>query len=173
MTIDRRIRIGDNHNSWLVPYDDAKKPVTIKRTIVDVLTATPGSDTECMNSKCIKAQRNEKAFPHPVYLVSTIKSRVYIVDKLSDDGQPAHAIRYQLSDRDSRLIGTHDSDGAGIDGDLTLRVPKTPKGVSHKQWPVDTDQYPRQNAGGGVKRKVTGRGASARYMVAVGALQDS
>jgi hypothetical protein len=87
MGIERRIRIGD----WLVPYDDAKQEVIIERSLADILQAVPGNALDCMNSRCIRADRNRHVFSHPVFIVSTIKSRVYIVDQLDAAGLPAHA----------------------------------------------------------------------------------
>jgi hypothetical protein len=177
MAVERRIRIGD----WLVPYDDAKHEVVLKRKIIDVLKATPGSDGDCMNSRCIMAQRNAHVFPHPVLIVSTIETRVYIVDKLHDDGEPSHAIRYELSEKDSALIKAHDRYGAGVGGELRLRVPKDPKG-SPKRAASRGDRYA---SNGGKRAKGNGKatrnarpvtshsiGAKRRYRVAVGALKD-
>lgn len=167
MARERRIRIGD----WLVPYDDAKQEVALERTLKDVLTAVPGDDANCMNSRCIMAQRRERVFPHPVYLVSTIKSRVYIVDELTDGGMPAHAIRYELSERDSRLIGEHDRFGAGEPGLLRLRVPSSPKGSTHdgSGWVGHVPPSGSRQYSGKSRRPVTSVGAKARFKVAVGA----
>ena len=167
----RRIRIG----GWLVDYDDAQTEVVLERTVGDILSATPGHDGECMNSQCIKRHRQDGIFPHPVYIVSTIKSRVYIVDRLDDKGDPAHAVRYELSRRDSDLIANHDESSAGEPGTLVLRVPKDPKGSPKRA------SYPNRFAENGrietASRKFSGRkdrpalghGASARFKVAVGA----
>jgi hypothetical protein len=119
-----------------------------------------------------------------VYAVSTIKSRVYIIDALDDAGNFAHAIRYELTGRASRLIQEHDSHAAGEPGELTLRVPRNPKGSPHRD---------RSDGGGGAGgggfadgaghgsnpgKLSTGerarpinesRGSIARYKVAVGA----
>lgn len=167
MAEGRRIRIGD----WLVPYDDATKEIHLNRTMKDVLTAVPGDDANCMNSRCIMAQRREKVFPHPVYLVSTIKSRVYIVDQMDDSGLPTHAIRYELSARDSRLIGEHDTYGVGEPGVLKLRVPRIPKGEDHNGWAKTGrhDDGPARKYAGKSNRTVTSIGAKARFKVAVGA----
>lgn len=170
MAKDRPIRIGNT----LVPYDDATQEVTIERTVVDILKAKPGDDQNCMNSMCIKAQRNQRAFPHPVYAVSTIKTRVYIVDALTASGEFAHAVRYELGFRDQRLIHDHDAWGAGEPGTLTLRVPVDPKGS-----PIRASQKGKRFSDGGVggadkknagKRNRPVTGSAARYRVAVGAL---
>lgn len=168
MGTDRRIRFGD----VLVPYDDATDTVQIQRTVTDILKATPGDDKNCMNSQCIKAQRNKRVFPHAVYAVSTIKSRVYIIDQLDDAGNFAHAIRYELSAKDSALIQEHDSHAAGEPGELTLKVPRDPKGSANKSsW--NKDRYPSGSRTGGKSRPITsGRGATARMKVAVGALEQ-
>jgi hypothetical protein len=87
--VSRRVRIG----GVLVPYDDAKRNVHLQRTVVDVLKATPGDNQNCMNSQCIRAQRNSNCFPHPVYVACTMKTVVYIIDKLTRSGEFAHAVR--------------------------------------------------------------------------------
>lgn len=127
--VERRIRVGD----WLVPYDDADQEVVVERTLADILSATPGDAAECMNSRCIRAQRNRHVFPHPVYAVSTIKTRVYIIDQLDDGGEPAHAVRYELTERDRKLIDAHDKHGEGETGELRLRIPYDPKGSPRRK----------------------------------------
>lgn len=172
MPVAKRVRIGE----WLVPYDDATDVVIVERGLGDILKAIPGNDLECMNSQCIRAQRNAHVFPHPVYLVSTIKTRVYIVDALDDSGLPAHAVRYQLSGKASREIHAHDTMGAAQPGPLRLSVPTDPKGSPKRAAAAaQTGRY----AGSG---RVTGDGkahreirpvharAKARYVAAVGAL---
>src|SRR5690606_20876576 len=147
--------------------DDAKQDVELERTLKDVLTAIPGDDANCMNSRCIMAQRREKVFPHPVYLVSTIKSRVYIVDAMDDSGLPTHAIRYELSERDSRLIGEHDKFGVGEPGTLRLRVPRIPKGEDHSGYAANGRGDTQRRYTGKSNRTITSVGAKARYKVAV------
>lgn len=134
---NRRIRIGGQ----LVAYDDATEEVLLQRTIVDVLKAKPGDHQNCMNSQCIKAQRNRNVFPHQVWAVSTIKSRVYIVDEIGLNGENVvfkHAIRYELPPKESQLIHAHDTTAAGEPGNLKLKTPRDPKGSTKR----------RQNAGG-------------------------
>lgn len=174
--VERRIRFGD----WLIPYDDATQEVSVERSLRDVLMATPGDHTRCMNSLCIQAHARSGVFPHDVLLVSTIESRVYVVDRLGEDGQPAHAVRYELSKRDSQLIKEHDRYGAGEPGTLRLRVPRDPKG-SPKRAKSPAGRF---GAGGGngsspgsaysgkSNRPVTSAslGAARRFKVAVGAL---
>jgi hypothetical protein len=172
---ERRVRIGD----WLVPYDDATTDVVIERHLTDILHAIPGDALNCMNSRCIQAQRNSHVFPHPVFVVSTIKSRVYVVDQLDDSGIPAHAVRYELVARDRRLIDAHDRYGAGEPGALCLRIPRDPKGSPKRRasggkgFDTGDRDYPQQT---GKRRKpVTSHslGAQARYVAAVGALKDA
>jgi hypothetical protein len=173
--LERRIRIGD----WLMPYDDATTEVVLERNLIDILNATPGDDQDCMNSRCIRAQRNAHVFPHPVFIVSTIATRVYVVDRLDDAGNPAHAVRYQLTDKDRGLINAHDRYGAGEPGELRLRIPSDPKG-SPKRAASD----PEGRYGGGPRRSGNGKntrgtrpvtshslGAKARFKVAVGSLK--
>lgn len=175
---DRRIRIGD----WLVPYDDATEEVVMERSLKDVLTAVPGDDQNCMNSRCIMAHRRERVFPHPVYIVSTIKTRVYIVDQLDGIGNPSHAVRYELSKTDSRLIGEHDTYGSGEPGELRLRIPRDPKGSPLRAARADeagggrfshgagNGSSPGKPYSGDTRRPVTSIGAKARFKVAVGSL---
>jgi hypothetical protein len=176
--LERRIRIGD----WLVPYDDAEQEVVIERTLADILRATPGSDLDCMNSRCIRAQRNRHVFPHPVLIVSTIRSRVYVVDKLDDSGLPAHAVRYELTARDSSLINAHDKLGAGEPGELRLRIPRDPKGSPRRASGRQAGRFAQIKKGHfsgegkvmRVLRPVTSasfKGAHGRYVAAVGALK--
>jgi hypothetical protein len=178
MAIERRIRIGD----WLIPYDDAAADVTVMRTMADILRAEPGNAEECMNSQCIKAQRNRHVFPHPVYVVSTTETRVYVVDRLDDSGEPAHAIRYELYPKDSKAIKAHDLAGAGEPGELRLRKPQDPKG-SPKRAASPAPRYRDLPAGQRWKDGGDGKvsrpqrpvtmplGAKRRYVVAVGALR--
>lgn len=175
---NRRITIGE----WSVPYDDAPETVVIERSLGDILGATPGNDLECMNSRCIRAQRNERAFPHPVFVVSTTASRVYIVDRLDDSGQPAHAVRYELGKRAMREIRSHDRDGTAQPGELRLDVPREPKGSQRRATRAGRTSHRenrKQNAGTGPQAQVVGtaipsglngpRGSQRRYVVAVGA----
>jgi hypothetical protein len=175
MRTERRTRFGN----WLVPYDDAKQEVVIERSLMDILKAVPGDAEQCMNSRCIRAQRNRHAFPHPVLLVSTIASRVFIVDRLDENGEPAHVIRYELSKRDSKLIHAHDAMGAGEAGPLKLRVPKDPKGSPKRAaYGGRFSDAPGRYSGDGkakhMKRPVTSRsiGAKHRIVIAVGGLGD-
>jgi hypothetical protein len=176
--IERRIRIGD----WLVPYDDAATEVVVERTLADILNATPGDDRDCMNSRCIRAQRNAHVFPHPVFIVSTIKSRVYVIDQLDDGGTPAHAVRYELTNRDRALINAHDRHGAGEPGQLRLRIPRDPKGspkrAASSQQGRFGDKGGRYSGNGKATRAtrpVTSHslGAKARFVAAVGSLSPS
>lgn len=174
MAVERRVRIGD----WLIPYDDATDEITLARTLADILAATPGDPTACMNAQCIQAQRNQHVFPHPVYVVSTIKTRVYIVDELNDAGDPSHAVRYELGRRDSALINAHDKLGAGETGVLRLRVPRDPKGsplrAQYENRYAETKV--RYSGDGKEKRKVrpvTGpHGEAGRWVAAVGGLRE-
>lgn len=176
MAIERRIRIGH----WLMPYDDATTEITLDRSLTDILTATPGDDQNCMNSVCIRAQRNQKCFPHPVYLVSTIITRVYIVDELDENDTPCHAIRYELSERDSKLIAAHDRYGAGEPGKLRLRIPRDPKGSPLRAasgGPRYSDINGRFSGNGKETKKrrpvTSSPGARHRFQVAVGALKEA
>jgi hypothetical protein len=173
--VERRIRIND----WLIPYDDATEEVTVERKLHDILTATPGDDQDCMNSRCIRAQRNHHVFPHPVFIVSTIRSRVYVVDKLDAAGNPAHAIRYELAKRDRDLVNAHDRWGAGEPGELRLRIPHDPKGSPKRaaragRRYADADS-PGKRGTGARRHPVTSHslGAKARFKVAVGALRGN
>ena len=142
----------------LYPYDDAKKDVELQREIMDVWKGRPGEAGKCMNAVCI--ERNKNLFPHPVLAVSVIKSRVYILDSLD------HAVRYTLSDRDSRLIEQHDTIAVGQPGTLTLRAPKghNVKGAVHS---TKAGRSGPHNANG-QKNKPLARGEQARVVAAVG-----
>lgn len=177
MAVERRIRIGD----WLVPYDDATEEIVVMRDLADILAATPGNALECMNSRCIRAQRNAHVFPHPVYVVSTILSRVYVIDKLDDAGIPAHAVRYELTKRDRALINAHDRYGAGEPGELRLRVPSDPKGSPKRRASSQRGRFGESGerySGDGKatlnRRPVTAHsiGARARFVAAAGALKE-
>ena len=173
MAVARRVRIGE----WLVPYDDATDPVIVERGLGDILKAIPGNDLECMNSRCIRAQRNRHVFNHPVYLVSTIKTRVFIVDALTDSGEPAHAIRYALSRKASRDIEAHDVTAGATPGPLRLSLPPDPKGspkrAAYPKRYADTNAGTRAKGNGKATRTLrpVSHGARARYVAAVGALQ--
>jgi acyl dehydratase len=116
-------------------------------------------------------------FPHPVYIVSTIKSRVYVIDRLDDSGVPAHAIRYELTNRDRALINAHDRYGAGEPGQLRLRVPRDPKGSPKRAASTLTGRYIESgtNSHGKGKRhhRPVTSGAKARFVAAVGAMSPS
>lgn len=124
MGIPRKVRILD----WLMPYDDATQNVTVEITVSDILNGIPGSDTDCMGARCIQAQRNEHLFPHDVIMVSVTLTRVFIVDKLNENGEPAHAVRYEIQNRDRRMIALHDRYGIGEPKALRLKIPRDPKG---------------------------------------------
>jgi hypothetical protein len=178
MTIERRIRIGD----WLVPYDDATKEVVVERKLIDIFKGTPGNHLLCMNSICIRAQRNRHVFPHDVFIVSTIQSRVYIVDVLDAAGLPAHAVRYELTPRDSALVKAHDHHGIAQPGQLRLRLPRDPKGSpkraasGHNRFAAITKgRYSGSGKYSGKQSRPVAsysKGSKARFVAAVGALSS-
>lgn len=173
--IDRRVEIGGQ----LVPWDDAPHDVVLERKLIDILKATPGNPQLCMNSMCISAQRNAHVFPHPVYAVQTTKLRVYVVDSITVDDTNAdvsfnHAFRYELYEKDSKLIHAHDASGAGEPGELRLRVPRELKGHQKRGGPGITDpeareEYNKIRVARRSQRKSTLRGRKQRYVTAVGA----
>lgn len=155
----RRIKIEGTY----FPYDDAKKDVSIKRTLVDVWKGKPGSANECMNAQCV--MRNKRKFGHKVLGVSVIKSRVYILDS------PDHVIRYTLSERDSRLIAQHDEEALGQPGTLVLRAPRghNKAGAVHSTKRGRSGQH---NPSSKKQNHPMALGEKARVMAAVGAGRD-
>lgn len=174
MAKSRRIDFG----GVLVDYDDATREVRLDRTNADILVANPGDSMHCMNSNCIV--RNRSVFPHPVYVASTLKSRVFIADAIDTTGNPTHVVRYELDERSARLIHDHDSHGVGVPGELVLRVPRDPKGSPKRRAAAGGGGFaegaghgndPGARSTGERSRPITSdaRGAAARYKVAVGA----
>ena len=163
----RRVRIGEDEGfaGWLVPYTDAKKDVVIRRELIDIWKGNPGKATDCMNAQCIN--RNANLFPHAVFASSVIKSRVYIVDKVSrkDGGTPAHVVRYTLSARDGNRIAQHDVLRTAIPATLTLKAPRggDKAGATHGARPRPSGKH---NPGKG-SLPLT-RGEKARLLAAVG-----
>lgn len=94
--------------SFRLPVDNAKSPVELTRLDVDAINGTPGQAATCMNSQC--ALRQTDKFPHPAFYVQFIDSRAFIVDKMRN-GQPAHCVRYALSQTDTREIKLYDTAG--------------------------------------------------------------
>lgn len=145
-----------NIDGTMFYYDDAKQPVKITRTLMDVFRGKPGVAGECMNAQCII--RNKAKFPHKVLGVSVVKSRVYVIDT------PEHAVRYTLGEKDSLLIANHDENAIGQPGELTLRVPRIKKGTSTS----GTSWGDRKNKARRGKGKPLPRGERARIKAAVG-----
>jgi hypothetical protein len=160
----QRIRIGDD----LVDYDDAKRDVKIRRELIDIWKGDPGKAGECMNAQCIR--RNKRTFPHPVWAVSVLKSRVFIVDKVDRrEGVPLHAIRYVLSAKDGDEIAQHDILGSAIPATLTLRAPKG-RDVKGTEHPTNNERLrPRNEKPKGLP---VSRGEKARLLAAVGVMKD-
>lgn len=152
----RRVRIDDD----FYVYNDATKPVTVKRKAIDIWKGNVGKAGKCMNAHCII--RNRYKFPHPVLGVSVIRSRVFVIDA------PGHAVRYFLSKKDSVLIRAHDEKALGMTGNLTLHVPELRKraGTTHI-----SQHRPHTSKRDGRLRKRLARGERARVLAAVGALQ--
>lgn len=149
----RRIKIDGE----LVEYDDAKRAVTIKRSLLDIWKGRAGIAGKCMNARCIL--RNKAKFPHKVLGVSVTRARVFVIDKID------HAVRYILSPKDRLLIKNHDEFSVGEPGTLTLYPPKSSlaAGVTHSsQHRAHTSR--RNNK----LRKKLCRGERARVMAAVG-----
>jgi hypothetical protein len=126
----KRIVDGASGESWLVEVDDATEDVLLDRTVKDILTARRGVASHCMNANCIV--RSAERFPHKVYLASVIKTSALLVDELTEDGEPAHAVRYVLTEAASREIQRHDAEGVAQPGDLWLRVPRGNKRLGSK-----------------------------------------
>ena len=122
MALRKRIFDGDTGHSWLVDANDATEDVLLDRTVLDILTAKRGVASHCMNANCII--RSAERFPHKVYMASVIKTTALVVDKVTEEGEPAHAVRYVLTEATSREIQNHDAVGVAAPGDLWLRAPK-------------------------------------------------
>lgn len=116
-----RIYYGpDGHETsmwWKVYVTDAKKPVIIDGKAADALRACAGKTVGCAMS--LAGMDNEAAFGHPAYLVSVTKSTMLVVDRLSKDGSPAHAVRYGHSY--GAIVDGND------DGSLKRAVAKNPE----------------------------------------------
>lgn len=139
------------------PYSDAKKDVIIRRELIDIWNGEPGKDAACMNAQCVL--RNRSAFPHPVKLVSVIKSRVYILDR--DD----HAVRYILSAKDGADIARHDVLASARPATLILRVPKG----RERQGMKGDGGHRAARPGRTYTGHSTAKGAAGRLLAAVGA----
>lgn len=153
MATERRIRLGNQ----LVPYDDATEEVNLDRIASDIAKAKPGDAMKCMNAQCIKAQRNWQLFPHSVYAASVIPSMAYIVDEIELNGDRVvfkHAVRYQLTQKESKLIRNHDTFGVGEAGLLRLRIPRDPKGSPKRAASA------AKNGGGGRYADGAGHGSN-------------
>ena len=168
----RRVRIGVDEETgfegWLLPYTDARRDVVIRRELIDIWKGNPGKPDGCMNHECIL--RNANAFPHAVFAASVIKSRVYIVDKVSrkDGGSPVHVVRYTLSAKDGNQIDRHDVLHSAIPATLTLKAPRggDRAGATHGQRPRPSGKH---NKGKGSLPLV--RGEKARLLAAVGVVK--
>lgn len=176
--ITRRVRLGADKKrgfkGWLIPYDDARRDVVIFRKMIDIWKGDPGSayadgKTEgCMNDQC--ALRNKRLFPHPVFAVSTIKSRMYVVDKVDrKTGEPLHCVKYVLSASDGDDIARHDVLRTAVEATLTLRAPRgtDKKGAVHGDGSKRGPSHPKDP-----KSASLSRGEEARLLAAVGAMRE-
>lgn len=77
---------------WTVAVTDARREVTVDGTVAAALKANPGETVGCALSNI--GMDSAKNFDHPVYFVSVTASTVLVVDKLSKNGTPVHAMRY-------------------------------------------------------------------------------
>jgi hypothetical protein len=128
---------GDN-DYFSVPYSDGDVTVVIQRTKQDLKNGVRGKAVACMDARCIV--RNRQSFPHPVEQAYVTRSSVYIVDQVSENGSPIHAIRYAHNDRGGP--GTFDvRGGASIlkrsgeaEKNITIKPPRTkrPTGTHEK-----------------------------------------
>jgi hypothetical protein len=153
-----RIRIAGE----LLEASDAKRDVTLHRTLADVWHGKRGDALECMNAACVL--HNAGAFPHPVLAVSVTKTRAYVVDK------PGHCVRYVLDDSAGTAIDAHDAEGMAEVGELTLHAPtgQWRKGQTHGTTHTDNGATDRPRT----PRSLGAVGARRRELVAVGALLD-
>jgi len=149
-----RYKIADE----MYEVEDGTEKVSITRSLADVWQGRSGAAGECMNAKCVL--RNAASFPHPVLAVSVIKTVVLVVDR------PGHAVRYMLSERDSRLIHEHDTEQVGEPGALTLRVPT---GTRRQGAYRDRSQPGKRPSFTGAHRRHLVRGEQARVKAAIAA----
>ena len=154
-----RIRIDGE----LYQYTDAKKDVTVHRSLVDVFTGKKGVASECMNAQCLtaktkNAERNRQAFPHPVIAVSVIATCAYIIDR------PGHAVRYKLSKSATKDVHKFDKHGVGAPTEVTFYAPKGADRGGRAHSP-----YGSHTAGPGTRAKLV-HGEKARLLAVAGAL---
>ena len=156
-TLARVKVLGELHE-----VSDAKRDVTLQRTLAHVWHGKRGADDVCMNSVCILDSSG--AFPHPVLAVSVTKARAYVVDR------PGHAVRYTLSDTAGVDIDAHDAEGIAEVGELVLHAPrgKARKGANHGDTPRPEGNKDHTRT----PRGIGAVGAARRELVAVGALAD-
>jgi hypothetical protein len=119
---------------------DAKAPVTLSRTIKDVLNGTAGMAVTCANAICA-LRLNGSVFPHPVYMVEFTDHRAYVVSKLNKSGVPVQCYRY--AHNEGAFQKQYDTKGknrlakmSGVEKDFTLTPPPVQRrapghGVSH------------------------------------------
>jgi hypothetical protein len=75
---------------WEVKISRAKRPVVL---LGPLKQGRPGTSIGCGISELARNQPD--AFPHKAYLVSVIKTSMFVVDKLDHRGLPAHAVWYK------------------------------------------------------------------------------
>jgi hypothetical protein len=164
----RRVRIGslsEDGVSWLIPYHDARQDVVVERKMVDIWKGNPGVAGDCMNAQCIL--RNKDVFPHAVFLASVMKSRVFIVDRVTKDGEPAHAVRYILGAVDGADIARHDVLKTAVPATLTLKAPRGARRTGASSGGTTKPSGPHTTT----RNSPVSRGEKARLLAAVGALR--
>jgi hypothetical protein len=155
-------------------YSDAHQRVEVPRTLLDISKAKRGKADKCMNS--LACLRNKDLFPHAVIAVSTVKRRVYVIDKVyfrSKSGTAGHTWRYTLSAKNGNEIAEHDLLGVGKPATLILRPPTgTEKaGADRRRGRGSGDSNNRRH---NAKNKGTfSRGETARLIAAVGAMRST
>lgn len=82
---------------WTVKVSDARKSVKLRGDLLHALRGTAGVTIGCGLSNMAMDKANSAAFPHPCLLAAFTKGTALIVDKVSKDGSPAHAVLYAHS----------------------------------------------------------------------------
>jgi hypothetical protein len=80
---------------WDVKWSPAKKGVVINGSLEHAMEGMAGHSIGCRLSNAAIDDKNKTAFPHPVFIAAFYKRIALIVDQLSKNGTPIHAIAYE------------------------------------------------------------------------------
>jgi hypothetical protein len=154
---------------WTVKVTDAKKPVKVNGSVLHALRGHPGVTIGCGLSNMAIDKANAEAFPHPVHLASFTSSTALMVDRLSKDGSPAHAVLYchsygHITDRNDKgtLKRLVREDPTIMERPFVLRAPR-----KSSRSGVGAGKTPRDQRGKSDRaRAFVPRGALARAVKA-------